>query len=99
MDWDIYLRTVLALIFVLALITAAAWAAKHFGYGGGARGPRRRKRRLAVIEAIPVDNRRRLVLVRRDGVEHLLLIGGGSDIIVERGIADIAGAIAEDNHP
>ena len=99
MDWDIYLRTVLALIFVLALITAAAWSAKHFGYGSGTRGPRRRKRRLTVIEAIPVDNRRRLILVRRDGVEHLLLVGGSSDIIVERGITDIAGAITEDNRP
>ncbi|HLN24561.1 MAG TPA: flagellar biosynthetic protein FliO [Patescibacteria group bacterium] len=99
MDWQIYLRTVLALVFVLALITGAAWAAKHFGFGSGMRGPMRRKRRLAVVEAIPVDNRRRLILVRRDGVEHLLLVGGSSDIIVERGIADITGAITEDNRP
>jgi flagellar protein FliO/FliZ len=99
MDWDVYMRTVLALVFVLALIAAATWAAKHFALGNSRPGKGRRKKRLSVIEAIPVDNRRRLVLVRRDGVEHLLLIGGSSDIIVERGIADIAGAIKEDTGP
>ena len=84
MDWDIYLRSALALLVVLALITGVAWMARRFGLGGAAVGLRRR-RRLSVVEMLPLDNRRRLVLVRRDRVEHLLLIGGGSDIIVERG--------------
>ena len=42
--------------------------------------------RLGVIEAAAVDNKRRLVLVRRDNVEHLIMIGGTSDILVESGI-------------
>ena len=42
--------------------------------------------RLGVIEAAAVDNKRRLVLVRRDNVEHLIMIGGTSDILVEAGI-------------
>ena len=42
--------------------------------------------RLAVIDAAAVDGRRRLVLVRRDNVEHLLMIGGPSDIVVEPNI-------------
>lgn len=84
MDWDVYLRTVFALIAVLGLIGATAWVAKRIGFGGVAIGPRR-KRRLAVVESVPLDGRRRLVLVRRDEVEHLLLIGGGADIVVERG--------------
>lgn len=50
----------------------------HGGHG--------RKKRLAVIDATPVDNRRRLVLVRRDNVEHLVLIGGMNDLVVERDI-------------
>ncbi|MBV9969636.1 MAG: flagellar biosynthetic protein FliO, partial [Xanthobacteraceae bacterium] len=49
-------------------------------------GPRGRQPRLAVIDAASVDGRRRLVLVRRDNVEHLLLIGGPSDIVVEPNI-------------
>jgi flagellar protein FliO/FliZ len=39
-----------------------------------------------VIDAAAVDGRRRLVLVRRDNVEHLLMIGGPTDIVVEPNI-------------
>jgi flagellar protein FliO/FliZ len=87
MDWDIYLRTLLALVAVLALITGAAWAARRFGLAG-ARPGTRRKRRLSISEVLPIDARRRVILVQRDGVEHLLLVGGGSDIVVERGIRE-----------
>jgi hypothetical protein len=37
-----------------------------------------------------VDSHRRLVLVRRDDVEHLLLIGGPTDVVVERDIRMVA---------
>jgi hypothetical protein len=46
--------------------------------------------RLAVIDAAAVDGRRRLVLVRRDNVEHLLMIGGPTDIVVEPNIVRAA---------
>src|SRR5215468_2533953 len=39
--------------------------------------------RLAVVDATAVDGQRRLVLIRRDNVEHLLMIGGRADIVVE----------------
>lgn len=85
MDWDIYLRSVLALAVVLALIVGAAWIARRLGYGAAVGGMRRR-RRLGIVEVLPLDSRRRLVLVKKDGVEHLLLIGGGADLIVEQGV-------------
>lgn len=44
------------------------------------------QRRLAVVDATAVDNRRRLVLVRRDNVEHLVMIGGMSDVLIESNI-------------
>jgi hypothetical protein len=47
---------------------------------------RPRHARLNVVESVSVDGRRRLVLVRRDNVEHLLLIGGAGDVVVEQGI-------------
>lgn len=47
------------------------------------RGGRNRQPRLAVLDAAAVDARRRLVLVRRDDVEHLILIGGPTDLVVE----------------
>ncbi|MBO6755852.1 MAG: flagellar biosynthetic protein FliO [Roseibium sp.] len=49
-------------------------------------GHRNRQPRIAVMDAATVDTRRRLILVRRDNVEHLLLIGGPSDVVVEQGI-------------
>jgi hypothetical protein len=47
------------------------------------RGGKNRQPRLAVLDAAAVDTRRRLVLVRRDDVEHLIMIGGPSDIVIE----------------
>jgi hypothetical protein len=41
---------------------------------------------LAVIDAATVDGRRRLVLIRRDNIEHLLMIGGPTDLVVEPNI-------------
>ena len=84
-DYDTYLRGLLALVAVLGLIAGAAWIARRIGFGG-VRSGARRERRLSISEVLPVDNRRRLVLVKRDAVEHLVLIGGTSDLVIERGI-------------
>ncbi|PST21789.1 histidine kinase [Mesorhizobium plurifarium] len=51
------------------------------------RGGKNRQPRLAVLDAAAVDTRRRLVLVRRDDVEHLIMIGGPTDIVIESRIA------------
>jgi hypothetical protein len=76
-----------AFVVVLALIGAAAWLVRRFaGNRLGANSNRGRMPRLAVIDAAAVDGRRRLVLVRRDNVEHLLMIGGPTDIVVEPNI-------------
>jgi hypothetical protein len=74
-------------VAVLVLIGLAAWLVRRFaGNRLGANTNRGRMPRLAVIDAAAVDNRRRLVLVRRDNVEHLLMIGGPTDIVVEPNI-------------
>src|SRR5437879_2381444 len=74
-------------VAVLALIGVAAWLVRRFaGNRLGANTNRGRMPRLAVIDAAAVDGRRRLVLVRRDNIEHLLMIGGPTDIVVEPNI-------------
>src|SRR5215469_10631212 len=74
-------------VAVLALIGVAAWLVRRFASSRlGANTNRGRMPRLAVIDAAAVDGRRRLVLVRRDNVEHLLMIGGPTDIVVEPNI-------------
>jgi flagellar protein FliO/FliZ len=79
-------RFFIAFLVVLALIGLTAWLVRRFGasrLGNTARG---RQPRLAVIDAASVDGRRRLVLIRRDNTEHLLMIGGPTDVVVETNI-------------
>jgi flagellar protein FliO/FliZ len=84
-ELETYLRFVLALVFVLALIGVIAWLARRFGLAG--RMPTTRgTRRLEVVEVAPLDARRRLVLLRRDRVEHLVLLGANADILIESGV-------------
>jgi flagellar biogenesis protein FliO len=87
-------RAVVALVLVLALIALTVWLMRRFGdnrvVGGGS--GRNRQQRLAVLDSAVVDARRRLVLIRRDNVEHLILIGGPTDVVVEPNIVRAAPA-------
>jgi len=86
-EFTTYFRFLVALVFVLALIGLLAWAARRFGFLRGAVRPRAGNRRIEVVEIAPVDSKRRLLLVRRDQTEHLVLLGATSDVVVESGIA------------
>lgn len=83
-DGMLYAKAAAALLFVLALLGAFAFVARRLS--GGAIVLSKRQKRLAIVEVAAIDPKRRLVLVRRDQTEHLLLIGGGSDLVVEGGI-------------
>ena len=84
-----YLRFVFALAFVLGLIGVLYLLARQYGarrlggLGMGRMGP---GGRLTVVEVRPLDARRRLILVRRDEVEHLVLLGHDRDTVIETGI-------------
>ncbi len=73
MDLIDYGRFLAALLLVLGLIALVAWLARRFRLGTGAEPGA--ARRLAVLETLPLDARRKLVLIRRDDAEHLLLLG------------------------
>ena len=81
-----YLKFLLALLFVIGLIGGFAILAKRAGLGN--RGPmvRGKSKRLSIIETMSLDPKRRIVLVRRDNCEHLLLIGTSSEQVIERDI-------------
>jgi flagellar protein FliO/FliZ len=84
-----YIRFAAALIFVLALLGAAAFALRASGLMPAAAAPLRRKsgqRRLAVLETLYLDPKRRLVLIARDGVEHLIVLGATGETVVESGV-------------
>jgi hypothetical protein len=76
----------LSFLIILGVIGAIWWTVRRFGSGRLGSNTRGRQPRLAVIDYASVDNRRRLILVRRDNIEHLLMIGGPTDIVVEPNI-------------
>ncbi|MGF1639713.1 MAG: hypothetical protein ACFCUO_02055 [Rhodospirillales bacterium] len=98
MDFGLYLHFALALAFVLALIGVLAVLARRLGLGYAAPSRTGRRRRLSVAEVLPLDAKRKIVLLRRDGVEHLVILGPTSEILVETGIVApdrFADAVAE----
>lgn len=90
------IKFIAAFVFVIGAMFAFGWIVKRSGLGGpvikmGA------KRRLKLVETIAVDHRRRLVLVRRDDREHLLLLGPDHASVVENNIlapADVAAPLS-----
>jgi len=76
---------ILALAIVLVLIVFGLWALKVLFNATNNVG-RGRNRRLSLIDSTSIDSKRQLVLVRRDNVEHLLMIGGAQDVVIETGI-------------
>lgn len=78
MDFLLLLRAVFALAVTLGLIGLAAVAMRKYGPDAIARlAVLKRDRRLTLIESLPLDPARRLVLVSLDGRERLILLGEG----------------------
>ncbi|HNB27859.1 MAG TPA: flagellar biosynthetic protein FliO [Alphaproteobacteria bacterium] len=96
MDYETYLRFALALILVLGLIALLAWVLRRFGMGMKLT----KGRRLGIVEVQSLGPRHRLILLRRDQVEHLVLVGPHSETVIEGGITppapgqDFAAALA-----
>ena len=83
MDGESYLRFILALLLVLGLLALAAYLLRRSGLT-----PKlSRGRRLGLVESLPLGPRHRLMLIRRDEVEHLLLLGPQGDVVVESRIS------------
>jgi flagellar protein FliO/FliZ len=82
-------RFILSFVVVIGLLGGLAWILRRYGTGRitAAAG----KGRLGVVEVAIVDAKRRLVLIRRDDVEHLILLSPTSELVVETGIASSAG--------
>jgi flagellar protein FliO/FliZ len=89
-------KMLFAFIVVLGILALALWLVRRFGRerltNAGGRG---RQSRLAVIDAANVDGRRKLILIRRDNLEHLVMIGGPSDVLIEPNIARAGAAPRE----
>ncbi|MDF2619555.1 MAG: hypothetical protein K0S00_2214 [Xanthobacteraceae bacterium] len=67
-------------VLAILVIFIGRRARRHRGHGLVA------GHRLAVVDQVTIDDHRRLVLIQRDDVQHLVILGGGSDFLVESGI-------------
>jgi len=81
-----------AFVFVIALIVLGAWLwrsmlEKGMSMPGNSLFKGSKERRIGAIETASIDNRRKLILIRRDGVEHLIMTGGPVDVVIETGIS------------
>ena len=83
------LQLILITLLVVICLVLIVWIFRKFIGTPARRAARNRVPRLSVTDISVVDEKRFLVLVRRDNVEHLLLIGGQSDIVVESGIVRV----------
>ncbi|PCI45776.1 MAG: hypothetical protein COB49_09640 [Alphaproteobacteria bacterium] len=88
MEVSSYFQFIMALLFVLALILLFAYGAKKFGLMARVtiNSAKTRDKRLDIVEILPIDARRKLMLIRRDDVEHLVILGTDRDIVIERNI-------------
>jgi flagellar protein FliO/FliZ len=89
--WDaIYYLSIVLFLAVAMIGGAYVVRAKLSGSNpmqamGGLFGPKP-ERRLGISEQFNIDSKRRLVLIRRDDVEHLIMTGGPVDVLIEQGI-------------
>ena len=86
MDLLSLLRTLGALGVVLGLLAGALWAIRRWDIKLPGRVAAGTGRRVELVERLPLDARRSVALIRRDGREHLILLGPEGGVILEAGI-------------
>ena len=77
-----------AIAVILLLLAVFAWVLRKIS-GNNAQlegSTRSRQPRLGIVDTFQLDRQRQLVIIRRDSVEHLLLLGGTNDVVVESNI-------------
>src|SRR3954452_22220091 len=86
----------IAFVVILAVLALAALAIRRFTRDRLAMNRQDRNRarqpRLGIVDVYDLDRQRQLILLQRDNVEHLLLIGGPNDVVIETNIVRVAGA-------
>jgi flagellar protein FliO/FliZ len=99
MDSANYLRFILSLVAVLGLIFGVLWVVRQRLPGVMSLRNKAAGRRLGIVESLTLDVKHRLVLVRRDDREHLLILGGGQPVVVESDCPRAAFTLSEPEVP
>ena len=96
MDVLDFSRVISAFFIVLAAMGVLAFLAKRAGYGKG--GAMQSRRRLSLIETLPLDARRRAAIIRCDGREHLIILGPTGETVVEANLPAVETPAVEEAH-
>jgi len=90
-----------ALALVLGLIAGLGWVLQRTGIIHGIDTNTRpsRNNRLKVVDNIPLDPRRRLLIVRRDNHEHLIILGQNGEREIGDGWQSISAPDSDPNTP
>lgn len=95
-------KVIVASVVILVLLALLGLFVRQIQGGRlrlrGQAGGRQRQPRLGVVDTYDLDRQRQLVLIRRDNIEHLLMIGGASDVVVETNIMRSGGRAASPNY-
>lgn len=86
--WEV-LWLLLIIVFVAAAIIVGALLWRSYvdnGKPGAGIFRNKAEKRLEVVDQALLDGRRKLVLIRRDNTEHLIMTGGPVDVVIETGI-------------
>lgn len=87
-DTQMIFRLILGMVFIFGLLIFGVWLLRKTGVSNYVQKARNKNKRATIVEAMQVDPKRRLVMVRRDNVEHLLLLGPNNDLLIEGNIPD-----------
>lgn len=85
MEFSLFLRAILALLFVTGLIGLTSILIKKYGPNKHLNLTKGNKR-LTITEITPLDHRNRLMLIKRDNTEHLILVGPAETTLIESNI-------------
>ncbi|WP_053005921.1 FliO/MopB family protein [Kiloniella spongiae] len=83
MDYGNYFQFFLSLIFIIGLIFAFSLIAKKLGLGNGPAITGNKLKRLQIKEVRPLDAKRKVIIVQCDNKEHIILVGGTNDLLID----------------
>ncbi|MCP4181698.1 MAG: FliO/MopB family protein [Hyphomicrobiales bacterium] len=79
-------KLIIVALILVAILALAVWVMRWFFNRVAKSNNQNTASRLVIVSATNIDSHRRLVLIRRDDVEHLVMIGGASDVLIESNI-------------
>ncbi len=83
------LKVLLALGVVLLLMGGLVFLLKKLGLAPQTTLQSGEQKRLKIVESIPLDARRRLVIIKCDAREHLVILSATGECVIDRNISSV----------